>query len=307
MRSLFPVVSLLSIVDMCQGFLCMSRTAPRGLMSMTGSLLKDKVYLVTGSTDGIGRHTASRLAEEGATVLVHGRSDSRVRDTVDWLERKTGSDRVKGFVADVSSLKGMNKLCDQVLAETDRLDCLINNAGVFEAKLHYSDDGVEYTFAVNVLAPFVITSRLLGLVERAPGGGRVVNVASLSASYAVDFDNLQFEKGGYSDHAAYSLSKLLDIMFNAELARRAPPTVTCNSLDPGTVNTKMLQAGWGMCGIPLERANNQFYLATSTQVAGSTGGYYVGGRQYNPPPPARDAEACRKLWGILEEMSGVEY
>lgn len=85
----------------------------------------------------------------------------------------------------------------------------------------------------------------------------MVNVASLSASYSLDFDNLQFEKGGYSDHAAYSLSKLLDIMFNAELARRAPDGVTCTSLDPGTVNTKMLRAGWGMGGIPIKR------LATS--------------------------------------------
>lgn len=112
---------------------------------------------------------------------------------------------------------------------------------------------------MNVLAPYVITGRLLGLVAKAPGGGgRVVNVASLSASYSVDFDNLQFEKGGYSDHAAYSLSKLLDIMFNAELARRVPEGVTCNSLDPGTVNTKMLRAGWGMGGIPIKRCKELF-------------------------------------------------
>lgn len=126
-------------------------------------------------------------------------------------------------------------------------------SGVFEADFRHGDDGVEYTFAVNVLAPYVITGRLLGLVAEAPGGGRVVNVASLSASYSLDFDNLQFEKGGYSDHAAYSLSKLLDIMFNAELARRAPDGITCNSLDPGTVNTKMLRAGWGLGGIPIKR------------------------------------------------------
>ncbi|CAM9426255.1 unnamed protein product, partial [Choristocarpus tenellus] len=217
--------------------------------------LKDRVYLVTGSTDGIGRHTASLLAAESASVIVHGRTAARVDNTVQSLRKETGSDNVQGIVADISSLKGMNSLCDQVLATTDRLDCLINNAGVFEHKQHHSDDGVEYTFAVNVLAPYVITSRLLKLLEKAPdSGGRVVNVASISAAYSVNFDNLQFEKGGYSDHAAYSLSKILMIMYNAELARRvASSRVTCNSLDPGTVNTKMLRAGWGSCGIPVNR------------------------------------------------------
>ncbi|CAM9505238.1 unnamed protein product [Ascophyllum nodosum] len=201
----------------------------------------------------------------------------------------------------------MNQLCDEVLAQTDRLDCLINNAGVFEADFRHSEDGIEYTFAVNVLAPYVITGRLLSLIARAPDGGRVVNVASLSASYSVDFDNLQFEKGGYSDHASYSLSKLLDIMFNAELARRAPDGVICNSLDPGTVNTKMLRAGWGMTGIPIKSANDEFYLATSDGIKGTTGKYFVSRRVYNPPPPAKDDAACRRLWAALEKLSGLNY
>ena len=154
-----------------------------------------------------------------------------------------------------------------------------SSSGVFEADFRHSDDGVEYTFAVNVLAPYVITGRLLDLVAKAPGGGRVVNVASLSASYSLDFDNLQFEKGGYSDHASYSLSKLLDIMFNAELARRAPDGVTCNSLDPGTVNTKMLRAGWGMGGIPIKRqeksseGSSVYRLTGWMEFAPKRGGY----------------------------------
>ncbi|CAN0106759.1 unnamed protein product [Ectocarpus fasciculatus] len=280
----------------------------RSKMSAAGvtGRLADKVYLVTGSTDGIGKHTASRLAEEGATVLVHGRREAAVREAVEHVGGK-GKGKVEGIVADLSSLRGVNHLCDEVLRRTDRLDCLLNNAGVFEPDFRHSDDGLEYTFAVNVLAPYVITGRLLDLVAKAPGGGRVVNVASLSASYSLDFDNLQFEKGGYSDHASYSLSKLLDIMFNAELARRAPDGVTCNSLDPGTVNTKMLRAGWGMGGIPIKSANDQFYLATSDDVSDSSGEYYVSRRGTTPPPPAQDKEACRRLWGVLEELSGFSY
>eukprot|EP00903_Cladosiphon_okamuranus_P011123 g10499.t1 len=274
---------------------------------MSEGRLADKIYLVTGSTDGIGKHTASRLAEEGARVIVHGRREAAVQEAVEFVKGKGNDQQVEGVVADLSSLRGMNHLCDEVLARTDRLDCLLNNAGVFEADFRHSDDGLEYTFAVNVLAPYVITGRLLGLVAKAPGGGRVVNVASLSASYSLDFDNLQFEKGGYSDHAAYSLSKLLDIMFNAELARRAPDGVTCNSLDPGTVNTKMLRAGWGMGGIPIKSANDQFYLATSDDVSDTTGEYYVSRRVYTPPPPAEDEEACGRLWKVLEDLSGYSY
>ncbi|CAB1102355.1 unnamed protein product [Ectocarpus sp. CCAP 1310/34] len=297
---------------LCSAFLCTRRSlssldvgrTTKMSAAVTGRLA-DKVYLVTGSTDGIGKHTASRLAEEGATVLVHGRREAAVREAVEHVGG--GKGKVEGIVADLSSLRGANHLCDEVLRRTDRLDCLLNNAGVFEADFRHSDDGLEYTFAVNVLAPYVITGRLLDLLAKAPGGGRVVNVASLSASYSLDFDNLQFEKGGYSDHASYSLSKLLDIMFNAELARRAPKGVTCNSLDPGTVNTKMLRAGWGMGGIPVKSANDQFYLATSDDVSDSSGEYYVSRRVTTPPPPAEDEEACRRLWGVLEELSGFNY
>jgi len=223
------------------------------------------------------RHTASRLAGDGAAVIVHGRRETAVREAVEFVKGCGKGQRVEGVVADVSSLHGMNHLCDEVLARTDRLDCLINNAGekevtlqilvefapressariaqrerergrergrervvwycclgsvplgvcrtntlhcswcdefvaeedillpsyvlslglmrwtgVFEADFRHSEDGVEYTFAVNVLAPYVITGRLLDLIAKAPEGGRVVNVASLSASYSLDFDNLQ--------------------------------------------------------------------------------------------------------------------
>ncbi|CAN0222547.1 unnamed protein product [Ascophyllum nodosum] len=270
--------------------------------------LEDKVFLVTGSTDGIGRHTASRLAEAGATVLVHGRREASVRDAVEFVKSKgSGVSKVEGFVADVSSLRGMNLLCDEVLARTDRLDCLINNAGVYTENFRRSDDGLEYTFAVNVLAPYVITGRLLDLIARALDGGRIVNVASHVASRSADFDNLQFEKGGYNGHAAYALSKLLDIMFNAELAKRAPRGVTCNALHPGVVNTKMLREGWGVGGNRVENANDEFHAATSDDVKTITGKIFINRRPSTPPPPARSDEACARLWGVMEKLSGFQY
>ncbi|CAM9501286.1 unnamed protein product, partial [Hapterophycus canaliculatus] len=147
------------------------------------------------------RHTASRLAEEGASVIVHGRREARVAEAVEFVKnRQKGNGRVEGVVADLSSLRGMNHLCDEVLARTDRLDCLINNAGksereprrIFNEELHHGEDGYEHTFTVSALAPYVITGRLLDLVAKTPGGeGRVVNVSSYAAANSLDFDNLQ--------------------------------------------------------------------------------------------------------------------
>ncbi|CAM9775585.1 unnamed protein product [Scytosiphon promiscuus] len=271
--------------------------------------LAGKVYLVTGSTDGIGRHTASRLAEEGATVIVHGRREAKVAEAVEFVKghQKT-SGKVEGIVADLSSLRGMNHLCDEVLARTDRLDCLVNNAGSFNEELHHGEDGLEHTFTVGALAPYVITGRLLDMVSNTPGGGgRVVNVASMVAAHSLDFDNLQFEKGNYSAKASYSLSKLLNIMFNAELARRAPRAVTCVSLHPGVVDTKILRAGWGMGGQSTTSANDEFHLATSEDVKDGSGKFYVDRRVATPPPPAQDVEACGRLWKVFQDLSGLSY
>jgi NAD(P)-dependent dehydrogenase (short-subunit alcohol dehydrogenase family) len=273
------------------------------------SLLKGKSYLVTGSTDGIGRHTAEKLYRAGAHVMIHGRNAARVKDVVDFLNLN-GTGTVSSFVADLSDLTQVRRLATEIQktlqGEGKQLTCLINNAGVYEKHKVISSSGLELTWAVNVAAPFLLTSLLLAQnsIEK-----RIVNVASVSASSSIDFDNLQQEKG-YSAHNAYSLSKLADIMFSIELAERlarAGSPITSNTLDPGTVNTKMLFAGWGPIGNRVQDADDQFFLATDGSVSQVSGRYFISSRGSRAPSPAYDVDARRRLWDILEEQTGAQW
>lgn len=261
----------------------------------------DKVFLVTGSTDGIGKHTARKLVQDGATVLIHGRNAMRVADTAAELAA-AGSGSVAAFTQDLSSLQGVRSLAADVKRDFPRIDVLINNAAVFETEKRVSADGYEYTWAVNVLAPFLLTSCLLDVVA-----SRIVNVSSLSASRGIDWDNLQQERG-YSAHHAYSLSKLAMQMYTLQLAERLRARgITVNTLDPGTVNTKMLLAGWGRCGIEIEDANDLYWLSTSSDTAGVTGKYYVSRSERQMCQAAQDAAARQRLWDIMEVQTDARY
>jgi len=268
----------------------------------------EKIFVVTGSTDGIGRHTSKKLAETGARVIVHGRNTARCEETVQWIKDITGNEKIDYFVADLSETSNVHTLADQICEKYSHIDCLINNAGVFEEQFQTTPDGFEMTFAVNVAAPFVLTKRLLPMLQKRPGS-RLIIVSSISQGSRIDFENLQFEKGGYDEHSSYSLSKLCDAMLAFEMAARfgsgAQPTV--NTLDPGTVNTKMLLAGWGMCGIPVTRANNEFWLATSPDVEGVNGKYFTSCRESRASQVAYDPEARRRLWEYLERTTAVTY
>ncbi|PSC75037.1 short chain dehydrogenase reductase family isoform A [Micractinium conductrix] len=209
------------------------------------------------------------------------------------------------MVADFASLAGVRGLAEQVRLDFPQgIDVLINNAGVYEQSLEKSQDGLELTWAVNVAAPFLLTSLLLGAVRR-----RVVNVASVSAASSIDFDNLQQERG-YSAHGAYSLSKLADILFTYEVADRlktAGSPVTCNCLDPGTVNTKMLLAGWGPIGMHIQDANDEYHVATDPALDAVSSAYFVGSRQARSPAVSYDKAVQRRLWGVLEEQTGARW
>jgi len=184
------------------------------------------------------------------------------------------------------------------LVEGQTLTALVNNAGVYSQKYETSADGLEITWAVNVAAPFLLTSLLLDRVS-----DRVVNVASISAAYSVDF-GVFWQEMGYSPHTAYSMSKLANIMFSNELASlisAAGKGISSNSLDPGTVNTKMLLAGWGPIGMRVEDANDEFNICTRPSLG--TGNYFVSSSLCKPPPPAIDLEARKALWGMLCEQT----
>ena len=179
----------------------------------------EATILVTGATDGLGRRVAQELARRGATVLVHGRSPERLEDTLEELRGQMSTEKVGSYVADFSSLAAVRDLADRILSEYDRLDVLVNNAGIIVQEHKESEDGYELTFAVNYLSHFLLTSLLLPLLkDSAPA--RVVNVASAAQS-PIDFDDPMLERG-YDAMRAYSQSKLAQIMFTFGSATGSP-------------------------------------------------------------------------------------
>lgn len=276
-------------------------------MSLVG-----KTYLITGSTDGIGLHTAHNLWALGAHVIIHGRNQNRIdrakESIIDQKANCPQPGQIHSIQADFACLADVRRMSEDVeeILQGQNLTALINNAGVYSSTKQITRDGHELTWQTNVLAHYLLTALLWPRVS-----DRIINVASLSASHSIDFDNLEQQKG-YSAHSAYSNSKLCNIMFNQELNERLfkksgaldnKPTVNC--LDPGTVNTKMLLDGWGPIGIRVEDANDEFMLATSDRFEGTSGKYFVGLREYSVPAPARDPDARERLFQILEEQSGV--
>lgn len=268
--------------------------------------MEGKVILVTGATDGIGKQTALELARLGATVLVHGRSLERGRAVVERIHAVTGHNKIELFVADLSSQRQVRELAAAVWAMHGRLDVLINNAGVYMKERHLTEDGFEVTFAVNHLAPFLLTNLLLDLL-RASAPARVVTVSSVAHQRArVEFDNLQGEKR-YDSYGAYALSKLGNVLFSYELAARLDGTgVTSNSLHPGVISTKLLRAGFSRSGDSLEAgAATPVYLASSPVVATVTGKYFVDKRETRSAPATYDISLRARFWQVSALLTGL--
>ena len=261
--------------------------------------------LVTGSTAGIGRQTALDLARLGARVLLHARDHARGEPVLEDLRRASGNRSMELVVGELASLAGVAALARSVRARTGRLDILINNAAVFRKERTWTEDGFETTFAVNHLAPFLLTGLLMEALEAAPGA-RIINVASMAhAGARLDFDNLQGERF-YDGFSAYDLSKLANVMFTLELAERLRGSaVTANCLHPGVVTTRLLTEGFGITGIPVERSTRcLLHMALSPLMAGVTGQYFVDSRPAAPAPMAREWGIRGKLWECTESLVG---
>lgn len=267
--------------------------------------MQDKYILVTGATDGIGKQTALALAQAGATVLVHGRNAERGKRVVEEFQRVTGNERVALVLADFSSMTAVRNLADIVKAHTPHLDVLLNNAGVMMKKRVVTEDGFETTFAVNHLAPFLLTHHLLEHIKAA-APARIITVSSTTHHQGrLDFDNLQGEQR-FDTYAAYGASKLANVLFANELAERLEGSnVTSNSLHPGVIGTKMLRDHYGMDGDSLEAgAATSLYLATSAEAEGVTGAYFVRQRTAPIAPAAKDKTLQKRLWEVSEELLG---
>ena len=264
----------------------------------------EATILVTGATDGLGKRVARELAAKGTTVLLHGRSPERLEATLEELRGQTGSQKVGSYLADLSSLAAVRDLADRILSEYDRLDVLVNNAGIIVQERKESEDGYELTFAVNYLSHFLLTSLLLPLLKgSAPA--RVVNVASAGQS-PIDFDDPMLERG-YDAMRAYSTSKLAQIMFTFELAERLSGTgVSVNALHPASLmDTKMVQDTFGYAMSTVEEGTEAVVrLAVSPELEGVTGRYFDGTREARADGQAYDKEARQTLWELSEELCG---
>jgi NAD(P)-dependent dehydrogenase (short-subunit alcohol dehydrogenase family) len=264
--------------------------------------LTEAKILVTGATDGLGKRVAFELAGRGATVLIHGRNRERLEATIEEAREETGSEKLGSYLADLSSLGEVRALAEQVLTQQDRLDVLVNNAGVIAGERRQSEDGYELTFAVNYLAHFLLT-RLLVPLLRDSAPARVVNVASAGQS-PIDFDDVMLERG-YDPMRAYTQSKLAQVMFTFELAERLRDSgVTVNALHPASLmDTRMVLETFGRSMSTVEEgAEATVRLATSPELEGITGRYFDGTREGRANSQAYDEEARNRLWTLSEEL-----
>jgi NAD(P)-dependent dehydrogenase (short-subunit alcohol dehydrogenase family) len=267
-----------------------------------------KTVLVTGSTDGVGRYVAAKLAAAGAKVLIHGRDRDRAKTLADEI-RRAGHGEAIFYQADLSSLAGTRQLAAAVLADHKRLDVFISNAGIGSrtqgAERRTSADGHELRFAVNYLSGFLLAQLLLPLLK-ASAPSRIVNVASLG-QHPIDFDDVMITKG-YSGGRAYAQSKLAQIMFTIDLARELKGSgVTANSLHPATyMNTTMVREG-GITPIStVEQGGDAIlHLAAGDDMAGKTGLFFNGMREAQANPQAYDAAARKRLRDLSLELTGL--
>lgn len=271
--------------------------------------IEEQVVLITGATSGLGRQLAHELARAGATVLLHGRDPSRAAAALEEIRSQTGNQRVLSYLADLSSLGQVRGLAHQVLSGHERLDALINNAGIGpgkrgENRRTLSEDGHELRFAVDYLAPYLVTRLLVPrLVHSAPS--RIVNVSSAGQS-AIDFDDVMLERG-YDGYQAYCRSKLALVMFTFDLAAELRGTgVTVNCLHPATyMPTRMvLETGTTPTSSLEEGVRATLRLVLDPALDGVTGRYFDGLLEARAHPQAYDPAAQRRLRELSESMAG---
>ncbi len=277
--------------------------------------MKGKICLVTGGTGGIGLVTARELARRGAEVMIVGRDTAR-GEAAAAAPGDTGAGSLTFIRGDLSNQAGIRALARTVADRHDRLDVLVNNAGGMFPKRKLNADGVEMTFALNHLGYFSMSALMLPLL-RATGRGRIVNVASAAhRGVALDFDNLQGERR-YSGWRAYKLSKLANLLFTHELARRLDaPTVTVNALHPGFVATEigvrnrlMPNFVWRLASLaaitPEEGAKTSIHLAASADVEGVNGRYFIKCAPAESSPASHQRAAEERLWRVSEDLTGL--
>ncbi|XP_050806863.1 LOW QUALITY PROTEIN: retinol dehydrogenase 14 [Gopherus flavomarginatus] len=297
--------------------------AGRASRAATAALMRGKTVIVTGANSGLGRATAAELLRMQARVIMGCRDRGRAEQAAREIRAELGAQAEGGELVirelDLASLRSVRSFCQRVLQEEPRLDVLINNAGIFQCPYMKTEDGFEMQFGVNHLGHFLLTNLLLGLLKSS-APSRIVVVSSKLYKYGeINFEDLNSEIS-YNKSFGYSRSKLANILFTRELARRLEGTgVTVNVLHPGIVRTNLGRymnipllakplfnlVSWAFFKTPLEGAQTSIYLASSAEVEGVSGKYFGDCKEEELLPKAMDDLVARKLWDISEVMVGL--
>jgi len=280
--------------------------------------MANKIVLITGATSGIGKETARALVEKGYRVIVVGRNQAKLEQTVSELKGISQDASVNSFLCDLSSQESIRQLSNEIHAKFDHIDVLINNAGLIIAPRKTTVDGLEYTFALNHLGYFLLTGLLLDLIK-ASKSGRIINVSSQAHQGGhIHFDDLMLEKS-YGVMKAYSQSKLANVLFTYELARKLKGTgITVNGLHPGAVRSNFGMELPGVMKVIMliarpflissrKGAITPIYLASSPEVEGVTGKYFIKKQVVNSSRESNDEQVARRLWEVSEQLTHFKY
>jgi retinol dehydrogenase-12 len=281
--------------------------------------MAEKIFLVTGATDGIGRVTALQLAQTGAKIILVGRNAAKGERVIAEIKRVSGNAEIEFELADLSSQQDIRALANRLDDRLPHLDVLVNNVGAWFNRRAMSPDGIEMTFALNHLGYFLLTGLLLETLTRAPAA-RIVNVSSMAhRGRQIDFDDPQ-GAANYSGWRAYQASKLANIFFTYHLAEKlADRGVSVNCLHPGFVASKFAHnnGGWlkwmmiivqQLVAINEEKgARTSAYLAMAPEVAGVSGKYFVKSRVAESVAVSHDSDVQARLWRLSEELTGLSY
>jgi NAD(P)-dependent dehydrogenase (short-subunit alcohol dehydrogenase family) len=281
------------------------------------SQMEGKVCLVTGATSGIGMVAAAALAAMGAEVVITGRDREKAETALKRIRSQANRHAVNYLLADFSDLDQVRDLAAEFNSHYSQLDVLVNNAGTFLNSRKRTEYGVEKTFLVNHLAPFLLTNLLIDKILYSRPA-RIINVSSEAHKYGtLDFDDLEFEQG-YAGMKAYARSKLANILFTYELARRmSGKEITVNALHPGHVATDIWKTNFSVFGpllkwlmglfalTPEQGADNTIYLASSPEVAGESGKYFIKREPVQSSPTTYNLEIAERLWQVSEELTFI--
>ena len=278
--------------------------------------LNGKICLVTGATDGIGKVSARVLAERGAKVIIVGRNPEKSATVLAELKSRSGNENIDLLMADLAVMQEVRDLAEQVISRYDRLDVLLNNAGGYFAKHEITSDGLEMTFALNHMSYFLLTNKLMELLQSS-APARIVNVSS-DAHYGVDieFENLNGEQD-YKAWKAYQKSKLANVLFTYELLKKAPSDITVNCLHPGFVATNFGQNNGGFYGPVLkiaqrisaidmeDGAKTSIFLCSASEVEEVSGKYFYKCQPKTSSRESRNMNTAKRLWQISSDMAST--